>query len=56
MATTSGEFAAFVAEVAVPAEDDGYAPAEVLPAPADLAAAGARAGIEVLGPPGTFPD
>ena len=56
VATTSGEFAAFVAEVAVPAEDDGYAPAEVLPAPADLAAAGARAGIEVLGPPGTFPN
>jgi mannose-6-phosphate isomerase-like protein (cupin superfamily) len=55
VATTSGEFAAFVAEMAVPAQGDGYAPAEVLPAPADLAAAGARAGIEVLGPPGTFP-
>jgi hypothetical protein len=39
-----------------PAEDDGYAPAEALPAPADLAAAGSRAGIEVLGPPGTFPN
>jgi quercetin dioxygenase-like cupin family protein len=56
VATTSGGFAAFVAEMAVPAEDDGYAPAEVLPAPADLAAASARADIEVLGPPGTFPD
>jgi mannose-6-phosphate isomerase-like protein (cupin superfamily) len=53
--TTSGAFAAFVAEVAVPAEGEGYAPAEVLPTPADLAAASARAGIEVLGPPGTFP-
>ena len=56
VATTSGEFAAFVAEVAVPAEVDVSAPADVLPAPADLAAAGARAGIEVLGPPGTFPN
>jgi len=56
VATTSGGFAAFVAEVSVPAEGDGYAPAEVLPAPADLAAAAARAGIELLGPPGTFPD
>ena len=55
VATTSGEFAAFVAEISVPAEDDGYAPAGALPAPADLAAASARAGIEVLGPPGTFP-
>jgi mannose-6-phosphate isomerase-like protein (cupin superfamily) len=56
VATTSGGFAAFVAEVAVPAEDDGYAPAEVLPAPEDLAAASARAGIELLGPPGTLPN
>ncbi len=55
VATTSGGFAAFVAEVSVPAEGDGYAPAEVLPAPADLATAAARADIEVLGPPGTFP-
>jgi len=56
VATTSGAFAAFVAEMSVAAEDDGYAPAEVLPDPADLAAASARAGIEVLGTPGTFPD
>ena len=55
VATSSGEFAAFVAEVAVPAEDDGYASAAALPGPADLAAASARAGIEVLGPPGTLP-
>jgi mannose-6-phosphate isomerase-like protein (cupin superfamily) len=56
VATTSGGFAAFVAEMAVPADGDGYAPAEVLPAPADLAAASARAGIEVLGPPGALPN
>jgi mannose-6-phosphate isomerase-like protein (cupin superfamily) len=56
VATTSGAFAAFVAEVAVPAEDDGYAAPEVLPAPADLAAASACAGIEVLGPPGALPE
>jgi mannose-6-phosphate isomerase-like protein (cupin superfamily) len=55
VATTSGGYAGFVAETAIPAADDGYAPAEVLPAPAELAAASARAGIEVLGPPGTFP-
>ncbi len=55
VATNSGGFAAFVAEVSLPAEDDGYATAEVLPTPADLAAAGARAGIEVLGPPGALP-
>jgi mannose-6-phosphate isomerase-like protein (cupin superfamily) len=56
VATNSGGFAAFVAEIAVPADGDGYAPAGVIPAPADLAAAGARAGIEVLGPPGALPD
>ena len=55
VATTSGGFAAFVAEVSIPAEDDGYASDEALPAPADLAAAAARAGIEILGPPGTLP-
>jgi quercetin dioxygenase-like cupin family protein len=54
VATTSGDFAAFVAGPAVPADDDG-APAEGLPTPADLAAAGARAGIEVLGPPAALP-
>jgi mannose-6-phosphate isomerase-like protein (cupin superfamily) len=56
VATTSGGYAAFVAEVAVPADGDGYAPAEVLPTRADLAAASARAGIELLGPPGALPD
>jgi mannose-6-phosphate isomerase-like protein (cupin superfamily) len=55
VATTSGAFAAFVAEVSVPAEGDGYAPETAIPAPADLAAAAERAGIEVLGPPGTLP-
>jgi len=38
------------------AEDDGYAPAEVVPARQELAAAAARAGIDLLGPPGTFPN
>ena len=56
VATTSGAFADFVAEVAVPAEDDGYAPAALIPARQDLAAAAARAGIDLLGPPGTFPN
>jgi mannose-6-phosphate isomerase-like protein (cupin superfamily) len=56
VATTSGGYAAFVAEMAVPADGNGYAPAEVLPTPADLAAASARADIEVLGPPGALPN
>jgi quercetin dioxygenase-like cupin family protein len=55
VSTTSGGFAAFVAEVSVPAEGDGYAPAEAHPAPEDVTAAAARADIEVLGPPGTLP-
>jgi quercetin dioxygenase-like cupin family protein len=53
--TNSGEFASFVAEVSIPAEGDGYPPPEALPAPEDLAAAAARNGIEVLGPPGAMP-
>jgi mannose-6-phosphate isomerase-like protein (cupin superfamily) len=52
---TSGAFADFVAEVAVPADGDGYSPAELIPSPADLAAAAARAEIELLGPPGALP-
>lgn len=54
-ATTSGGFAAFVAETSVPAEAGGYAPDGVLPAPEELVAAAARHGIEVLGPPGATP-
>ena len=53
--TTSRGFAEFVAEVSVPAEGDGYAPEELIPDPADLAAAAARVGIDVLGPPGALP-
>jgi mannose-6-phosphate isomerase-like protein (cupin superfamily) len=56
VSTNSGGFAAFVDVVSVPAEGDGYAPPEALPAPADLAAAAARFGIEVLGPPGALPN
>ncbi|HET7046449.1 MAG TPA: cupin domain-containing protein [Gaiellaceae bacterium] len=55
-ATTSGEFAAFVEETSLPADGDGYAPEGVLPAPPELVAAGARHGIEVLGPPGMLPN
>jgi quercetin dioxygenase-like cupin family protein len=55
VATTSGGFAAFVAETSVPAEGDGFALPDVLPAPPELAAAAARHGIEILGPPGALP-
>jgi quercetin dioxygenase-like cupin family protein len=55
VSTTSGAFAGFVAEVSMPAEGDGYAPVESLPAPEVLSAAAARAGIEILGPPGALP-
>ncbi len=55
VSTTSGAFADFVAEVSVPADGDGYAPEDAIPAPPDLAAAAARAGIRLLGPPGTLP-
>ncbi|HZR96676.1 MAG TPA: cupin domain-containing protein [Gaiellaceae bacterium] len=53
--TTTGGFAAFVAETSTPAEDAGYAPAERMPAPETLAAAAARREIELLGPPGATP-
>jgi mannose-6-phosphate isomerase-like protein (cupin superfamily) len=56
VSTTSGQFAAFVAEVSSPADGDGYAPPDTIPDPGVLAAAAARAGIEVLGPPGALPD
>jgi mannose-6-phosphate isomerase-like protein (cupin superfamily) len=55
VASTSGGFAAFVAEMSVPAEGDGFAPDAMMPAPPDLAGAAARHGIELLGPPGTLP-
>ncbi|MBV8256588.1 MAG: cupin domain-containing protein [Actinobacteria bacterium] len=53
--TSDGEFAAFVAETSSPAENGGYAPVEAMPAPEALAAAGARHGIVILGPPGALP-
>jgi hypothetical protein len=56
VATTSRGFADFVAEVSIPATGDGYAPPETLPDPDDVAAAAARAGIELLGPPGALPE
>ena len=55
VATTSGGFAAFVAETSTPAHTDGYAPPELMPSPDVLGAAAARQGIEILGPPGTTP-
>jgi mannose-6-phosphate isomerase-like protein (cupin superfamily) len=55
VSTTSGGFAAFVEEVSIPADGDGYAPEELIPDPETLAAAAARNGIEVTGPPGTLP-
>jgi quercetin dioxygenase-like cupin family protein len=53
--STNGGFAAFVAETSTPARGEGYAPAELMPAPEVLGAAAARQGIELLGPPGTTP-
>jgi mannose-6-phosphate isomerase-like protein (cupin superfamily) len=53
--TSAGEFAAFVAETSAPAANGGYAPLEEMPAPETLAAAAARHGIEILGPPGALP-
>jgi mannose-6-phosphate isomerase-like protein (cupin superfamily) len=53
--TNGGGFAAFVEATSVPAEDDGYAPAERMPAPEMLAAEAAARGIEILGPPGLLP-
>lgn len=55
VASTSGAFASFVEETSVPATGEGYAPEGVLPEPPELVAAGARHGIEILGPPGTLP-
>jgi mannose-6-phosphate isomerase-like protein (cupin superfamily) len=55
VATTSGGFASFIEEVSSPAEDDGYAPVERMPAPATLVEAAARREIEILGPPGAKP-
>jgi hypothetical protein len=55
VSTNSGQFASFVAEVSMPAENHGYAPETAFPTPEALAAAADRAGIDVLGPPGTLP-
>src|SRR5689334_11362285 len=55
VATTSGGFAAFVEETSRPAETDGYAPVEAMPASEVLGAAAARHDIEILGPPGVMP-
>jgi mannose-6-phosphate isomerase-like protein (cupin superfamily) len=55
VATNSGGYAAFVSEVAIPARGSGYAQADEVPPTAELAAAAASAGIEVLGPPGALP-
>lgn len=55
VATTDGGFAAFVEEMSVPAEHDGYAPPGLMPSPAALGEAAARHGIEILGPPGLLP-
>jgi mannose-6-phosphate isomerase-like protein (cupin superfamily) len=55
VATTSGDFASFVREMSIPAEDEGFAPPSLLPAPSELAEAAARHGIEILGPPGMLP-
>lgn len=52
---TNGAFASFVEEASVPASGAGYAPADALLAPEALGAAAAKAGIEVLGPPGLLP-
>jgi quercetin dioxygenase-like cupin family protein len=48
-------FVAFVREVGDPAEDDGFPPDDHEPDVARIAEAGARYGIELLGPPGAMP-
>ncbi len=53
--TTPAGFEAFVREVAEPAPADELPPAGHAVDPAVLGEAAARAGIEILGPPGTLP-
>lgn len=50
-----GRFIGLVLATSVPAEDDGYAPPELMPALDVLAAEAAARGIELLGPPGATP-
>ena len=53
--TNSGGFASFVQAASVPAEDEGYPPAESMLAPEVLTAEARARGIELLGPPGLLP-
>ncbi len=54
--STNGDgFASFVEATSVPATGEGYAPAELMPAPELLGAEAAARGIEILGPPGLLP-
>jgi quercetin dioxygenase-like cupin family protein len=53
--TTPAGFESFVREVAEPARADALPPPGPPPDPAALGQAAARAGIEILGPPGTLP-
>jgi hypothetical protein len=53
--TTPAGFDAFVREVAEPAPADELPPAGRAVDPAVLGQAAAKAGIEILGPPGTLP-
>ena len=48
-------FADFVREASDLAQDDGFPPADRVPDLERVGAAGARQGIELLGPPGTMP-
>jgi quercetin dioxygenase-like cupin family protein len=56
VATTDAGFGTFVRAASVPAENAGYAPAELMPSPEHLGALAAEQGIELLGPPGALPD
>ena len=53
--TTPAGFESFVREVAEPAPAERFPPAGRPLDPAVLAAAAAKVGIEILGPPGTLP-
>lgn len=55
VSTTDGGFASFIEAASVPAENDGFAPAELMPTPERLGALAAERGIELLGPPGALP-
>ena len=53
--TNGGRFASFVEATSVPAEGDGYAPAEQMVSPEVLGAEAAARGIDELGSPGLPP-